>query len=63
MKDKRETNWIHLLNYNFSVEKRNEKEHDELCDSCADGDTPPTDVLPAPRLFDDLETLEAMFSE
>ena len=62
-KDTPETNWLDLLSYNLVTGKISEEDYDELCSYNVEGDDPPTYVLPAPRLFEDLEILEAIFQE
>ena len=62
-KDTPETNWLDLLAYYLATGKISEEDYDELCSYDGQGDDPPTYVLPAPRLFDDLEMLEVIFQE
>ena len=54
--------WIDVLNHHLWTEKITEEEYDEVYRSQVDTDQAPQYVLPTPRLFDDLDVLEAMFS-
>ena len=55
--------WVDILNFYLMEGRISESEYDELVSSKQDIDKPPKLVLPAPRLFSDLQMLEGMFSE
>ena len=56
-----EASWLNVLNYNLWTGNISESEHDEVYFSKFDSEKPPQYVLPTPRLFENLEILEAFF--
>ena len=58
-----DSGWLDVLNHNLFSGKINQHEFDFLLGSRKASDQPPKYVLPAPRLFDDLEVLQSIFKE
>ena len=55
--------WIDVLNHHLWTGKITKSKHDEACSSQFDSKQQPLHDLSTPRLFDDLDILETIFSE
>ena len=57
------SSWVDVLNHNLVSGKINQSKFDSLIASQQESNEPPKYVLPAPRLFDDLDFLQNIFKE
>jgi len=57
------SSWVDVLNHNLVSGKINQSKFDSLIAPQQGSNEPPKYVLPAPRLFDNLEILQNIFKE